>query len=85
MSKDRKRRKRKGGQSPSRLPLSWVDSDGFHALVAGGAPSPEALEEAGRRYQASIRKSPLWDEMVREFGGEQAERMLLEFRVELRR
>ena len=61
-----------------------MDSDGLHAFAAGEAPSREALEEATRRYQASIRKSALWDEMVRQFGKEQAERMLLEFRVELR-
>jgi hypothetical protein len=84
MGKNRKQRKRKGGQT-SGLPLSWLESDGVHAFVAGVAPSPEALEEASKRYQANIRKSPLWDEMVRQFGEKEAERMLLEFRVEVRR
>jgi hypothetical protein len=37
-----------------------------------------------RLYRQNIRSSPLWDEMVREFGEEAAERMLREFRVEVR-
>ena len=85
MKKNRKQRKRKVEQASSGLPLSWLESDGVHAFVAGVAPSPEALEEATKRYQASVRKSPLWDEMVRQFGEKEAERMLLEFRVEARR
>jgi len=35
-------------------------------------------------YQEQIRNSPLWDEMVREFGPEKAEELLREFRAELR-
>ena len=84
MSKNRKRRKRKGGQKSPNVVPSWLDSDGLHAFVPGAAPSPEALEEATKRYQASVRKSPLWDEMVKRFGEKEAERMLLEFRVEVR-
>lgn len=36
------------------------------------------------RYQQEIRESALWDEMVREFGEEEAERILRKFRVEIR-
>jgi len=36
------------------------------------------------RYQQGIRESPLWDEMVREFGEEEAERLLTKFRDEIR-
>jgi len=42
------------------------------------------LDEMTRAYQQKIRKSPLWEEMVREFGEERAERLLKEFRVEIR-
>ena len=84
MRKSRKRRERKKGQASSSLALSWFDSAGLHALVPGVAPSPEALEEASRLYQQSIRNSPLWDEMVMQFGEEEAERLLLQFRVEVR-
>ena len=35
-------------------------------------------------YQRNIRKSPLWKMMVTEYGKAQAEKMLEEFRVEVR-
>ena len=85
MKKNRRQRKRKVEQASSDSPSSWLESDGIHAFVAGVAPSPEAFEEASKRYQENIRKSPLWDEMVRQVGEKEAERMLLEFRVEVRR
>ena len=84
MKKNRKGRKRKNGRTSPTLVSSWFDSDGLHALVPGVAPSPEALQEANRLYQKSIRNSPLWDDMVRQFGENEAERLLLEFRVEVR-
>ncbi len=84
MRKNRKRRKRKKGQASPELASSWLESDGLHALVAGLDPSPEALEKASRIYQKNIRNSPLWGEMVRRFGEKEAERLLLEFRVETR-
>jgi len=37
-----------------------------------------------RRYQQEIRNSPLWDEMVKQLGAEEAERLLREFPVEIR-
>ena len=87
MKKNRKGPKRKNGRTSPSLASSWFDSDGLHALVPGVpgvAPSPEALQEASRLYQKSIRNSPLWDEMVKQFGEKEAERLLLEFRVEVR-
>ena len=84
MRKSRKRRERKKGRASSSLALSWFDSAGLHALVPGSAPSPEALEQAAKLYQQEIRNSPLWDEMVEQFGQEEAERILLQFRVEVR-
>jgi len=64
--------------------MPWLESDGLHAFVPGSAPSPEVLDDMTRRYQQEIRNSPLWDKMVREFGEEEAERLLREFRVEIR-
>jgi hypothetical protein len=84
MKKSRRRRGRKKGQALSSLPQPWLDADGLHAVLPGSPPSPEDLEEATRRYQQNIRDSPLWDEMVKQFGEEEAERILLQFRVELR-
>ena len=84
MRKNRKRGERKKGQAASEPALSWFDTAGLHALVPGAAPSPEALEEASRLYQQSIRNSPFWDGMVKQFGEEEAERLLLKCRVEAR-
>ncbi len=64
--------------------MSWLGGDGLHALLPGTPPSPETLDEMTRAYQQNIRESPLWEEMVREFGEEEAERLLREFRVEVR-
>src|SRR5262249_49301768 len=77
-------RKRKNGEEAGTLTSSWLDADGLHAFVPGVAPSPEAPGEATKPYQKEIRNSPLWDDMVRQFGEKKAERLLLEFRVELR-
>jgi len=61
----------------------WLDDDGLHAMLPGDASPQAMLDELTRRYQQNIRQSPLWDQMVEEFGAEEAERMLQEFRAEL--
>lgn len=83
------KKKRRPGSRPNEhasptVPAPWLDSDGLHALLPGHTPSHAALDEMTRLYRQSARSSPLWDEMVREFGEEAAERMLQEFRVEVR-
>lgn len=82
--KSRRDRARKKGQASPGLAASWLDSSGLHAVVPGLPPSPEALDKATRLYQHNIRNSPLWDQMVKEFGEKEAERLLLQFRVEVR-
>jgi hypothetical protein len=37
-----------------------------------------------KEYQKQIRNSPLWDERVQEFGEEEAEKLLKEFKAESR-
>ena len=64
--------------------MSRLEGDGLHVLLPGTPPSPETLDEMTKVYQQNIRESPLWDEMVREFGEEEAERLLMKFRVEVR-
>ena len=83
MSKKKRKVKRRDPQSRARS-MPWLERDGLHALVPGSPPSPETLDDMTRRYQQNIRKSPLWDQMVREFGEEEAERILRKFRVEIR-
>lgn len=80
----KKRKLTKKEQRAEARAVSWRENDGVHAVVSGNAPSPEVLDEMTRAYQQKIRKSPLREEMVREFGEEEAERLLKEFRVEIR-
>ncbi len=84
MSKKSRKRKTKRKAGPSTAgPLLRSESDGLHALVPGVPPSPEMLDEMTRLYQQNIRNSPLWEEMVKQFGEEEAERILREFQVKL--
>jgi len=45
-------------------------------------PDPAMLQRMTELYQQNIRNSPLWDQMVSEFGLEKAERLLKEFRAQ---
>ena len=61
----------------------WMENDGMHLMH----PKPlddAALERMTKEYQRNIRNSPLWYDMVSQFGLEKANEMLLEFRVERR-
>jgi preprotein translocase subunit SecA len=64
--------------------FSWADSEGIHHIAPGEKPSPKSLEKMTQEYQKSIRNSPLWDEMVKEFGEEKAKELLKEFKAEVR-
>ena len=83
MSKKGRRRKRRDRQSKVGF-MPRLGGDGLHVLLPGTPPSPETLDEMTGSYQQKIRESPLWDEMVREFGEEEAERILRGFRVDVR-
>lgn len=56
--------------------FSWTDDEGLHLMEPGSPPSPEQLKKITEEYQKRIRKSPMWNEMVRDFGKEEAERLL---------
>ena len=80
-----KRRNRRKSRGPGAVPGGpWLDEEGLHVLQPGDASQAAPLAALTRAYQAHIRNSPLWDEMVREFGVERAEQLLQEFRVEQR-
>ena len=83
MSKKRRKLKTRDSQSRAGC-MPHLENDGLHVFVPGSAPSPETLDDMTRLYQQNIRKSALWDEMVKEFGEEEAERILRKFRVEIR-
>ena len=63
--------------------FSWMDDEGLHLMEPGIPPSPEQLKKMTEEYQRRIRKSPMWDEMVREFGKEEAERLLNQCRAKI--
>ena len=71
-------------KTPSSLPTySWMEKDGFHSLIPGTPPSSEQLENMTKVYQKNIRNSPIWDEIVKQYGKEKAEKLLKEFRVKI--
>jgi hypothetical protein len=81
----KKTKKAKRAPTPSSLPaLTWMDDEGMHLLAQGTAPSPDQLEEMTKKFQERIRKSPMWEEMVRTFGKEKAEELLLQCRAKLK-
>ena len=63
---------------------AWFDDEGLHALLPGQPPDQATLERLTQQYQQQIRNSPMWDEMVREFGAKKAEELLRQCRAELR-
>jgi hypothetical protein len=77
-----KRRRHKKGKRIEGV--SWMGSDGVHAVMPGPAPSAKRLDDMTQEYQAQIRRSPLWAEIVKAYGEAQAEEILKGFRVELR-
>ena len=66
------------------LPNAWMESDGIHVMEEGLPPTPDSIGATTKVYQESIRNSSLWDEMVKKFGEDEAERLLTQFRVETR-
>jgi hypothetical protein len=60
-----------------------MDDKGLHLMAPGAQPTPEQLEKMTEEYQNQIRKSPMWGEMVRKFGKEEAERLLKQCRAKL--
>jgi hypothetical protein len=71
-------------QQTSDQSFSWADNDGTHFAGPGSPPSPEQLKKMTKEYQNQIRNSPLWDEMVQKYGKEKAEKLLKEFKAEVR-
>ena len=69
---------------PTLPPLTWMDGEGMHLLAAGTAPSPDQLEEMTKKFQEGINKSLMWEEMVRTFGEEKAEELLVQCQAKLK-
>src|SRR6266404_2892016 len=78
--KSRLKKHRQNAESPGN-PGMWASDEGVHTLGIGLPPSDAELAAMTAAYQEQIRKSPLWDQMVNEFGEQQACAMLKEFKV----
>ena len=84
MEKKKRKPRRKKAKTQSSLPsFSWMEEHGFHCTIPGVPPSPEQLERMTEEYQKQIRNSPMWDDMVRQFGKEKAEKLLKQCRAKL--
>ena len=81
----RKRQQHKRAAPPTLPPgMSWMDKDGLHALLPGEAPSAEMMAVLGDNFRKELRNSPLPDEMVEKFGAEEAEKLLMQAKLELK-
>jgi hypothetical protein len=80
MPKSRKRKTHK-----VHVASAWTEADGsMHAILPGDAPDEARLERLSKTYQDSIRNSPMWADMVKEFGEAKAEKLLAQCRAEVR-
>lgn len=82
-NKRRKRQKRNPQTATPNRPLDSMEAGGVHLLLAGRKPPPEFEELLTENFQRELRNSPLWDEMVREFGEEEAEKLLKQCQAKL--
>ena len=79
--KSRLKKERREGADAG--PLMWGSEDGVHALGVGQSPTLLKTAAMTEAYQQRVRKSPLWDKMVKAFGEQKATEMLKEFRVKI--
>jgi hypothetical protein len=68
----------------SELPVSWTDEEGMHIISQGVKPTPSEIDQMSKEYQNQIRNSPMWDEMVNEFGKVKAEELLKECKADIK-
>jgi hypothetical protein len=78
--KAQRRAERKATPAPS---LSWQDKEGIH-FIAPGVPQPGFQEKLTENFQKQIRHSPLWPQMVTEFGEEKALELLGQCKAEIK-
>jgi tRNA(His) 5'-end guanylyltransferase len=62
----------------------WLGDDGVHLAVPADQLLPEELERLTDLWREKLRNSPLWDQVVEQFGPEKAEEILRNCRAELR-
>jgi hypothetical protein len=85
--KNKRKRQQHKNPAPPKLPsgMSWMDKERLHALLPGEPPSAEMMAVFNDNFRKELRNSPLWDEMVEKFGAEEAEKLLKQVKIELKR
>ena len=78
----RVRRRRDATGSTAATPEAWLAHDGIHMLLPG-VPTPELLEKLSQNFQEQLRRSPLWNELIKQYGQERAEQILQQCRAQL--
>lgn len=61
----------------------WADQQGLHTVTVGLPPTEELREEFNRRFQENLRRSPLWQELLRHYGATEAEQIIHKCRARL--
>lgn len=62
----------------------WVQEEQLEALVGGLPPNAAELAEWNRQWREKLRASPLWIQMVNQFGPERAEQLLQQCEIKLK-
>ena len=62
----------------------WLSEDGIHMMMPSKDMSKDQIEALTLKYQENIRKSEIWGQLVQQYGKDEAEKLLKEFRVEMR-
>ena len=80
----RSRNRMEAEGNPGDLPIPmWLGEDGIHTFVPGDRPSSNQLEVMSLNFQDQIKRSPMWTEMVKQFGEKKAEELLKQCKAKL--
>jgi hypothetical protein len=81
--KSRTKRERRDKASLRSPP--WEDAHGIDAsFLVPGEPPPEAAQRMTEEFQKRLRNSPMWNQMVDQFGEAEAERLLKQCKAEIK-
>jgi len=78
----RKKKKKKGKHKGS---SSESPVDMMHAFMPFPEPSEELLSDIERNFRNEFRNSPIWDQVVSQYGIEKAEELLKEIKISAER
>ena len=63
----------------------WEDTSGIHtSFLVPGEPPPGAEKQMTEEFQKRIKNSPMWKQMVDQFGEKEAEKLLKQCKAEVK-